>query len=170
MTIVRRMLFGVVIVAVVAVWATNKLNDKPHYSNTPGQGAALQRTQLPPLDTAKGGPIPLPPGDGHTGTHIPAQQAAVQPPVPAPPPVTDRSPAGTPQDPQLTPRPNVASSGGQSTSSTPLIDLPSLTSLLPSCDVACVTRVLTSLGGGTLGPITVPPVTLPVTVPAVPTP
>jgi len=166
MTIVRRLFFGIVAVAVVAVWATNKLNDKPHYTDTPGQGAALQRTQLPPLDTAKGGPLPLPGADAHTGTHLPAQQAAVQPPIAAPPPVTDRAPATTPQDPQLTPRPGVGSSGGQPTSSGPLLNLPSLTGLLPACDAACVTRVLTSLGGGTLGPITVPPVTLP----SVPTP
>jgi hypothetical protein len=161
------MLLVVVLVAVVAAGATNKLSDKPRYSNTPGRGALLQRTQLPPLDTAKGGPIPLPPGDGHrSDTHYPAQQAVVQRPISASPPVTDRAPGATPQDPQLTPRPGVGSSGGRSTASGPLLDLPSLSNLLPACDAACVTRVLTSLGGGTLGPITVPPVSLP----TVPTP
>ena len=46
MTIVRRALVGIIVVAVVGVWAASKMHGSKHYSDTPGQGAALERQQL----------------------------------------------------------------------------------------------------------------------------
>lgn len=124
MTIVRRAIFWVVVVAVVAVWAISQHHTK-HYSNVPGQGTPLQRMQLPPLDTAKGGPIPLPPNTGdQPATHYPAQPATVEPPIGPPPPVTDRVPAGVPQDPQIRPQPGNGGAGSQSTGGSPQNPLP----------------------------------------------
>lgn len=165
MAIVRRVMFGVIVVAVIAVWATNKLHHTQHYSDTPGQGAALQRTELPPLDASTGGPVPLPSSGSSAAAHIPAQQAAVEPPIAAPPPVTDRSPDATPQDPQLGHQPGTGGGGGSTPSGSLLPQLPSLN--LPICDAACLQRVLAGLAGGL--PVTVPPVTVP-PVSGVPTP
>lgn len=166
MAIVRRAIIWVVVAAVVVVWATSHLHQTRHYSNTPGQGAALQRTVLPPLDTSQGGPVPLPSSGSSAAAHIPAQPATVLPPIALPPPVTDRGPGATPQDPQLGHQPGTGGAGGGSTGSASLLPrLPSLN--LPTCDAACLQRVLAGLAGSL--PVTVPPVTVP-PVGGVPTP
>lgn len=164
MVIVRRAIFWVAVVAVAVVWATSHLNQTRHYSDTPGQGAALQRTELPPLDTSKGGPVPLPPSGSSAAAHIPAHPAGVEPPIAAPPPVTDRSPAATPQDPQLKPQPGNGGAGSGSTSSASLLPQLPISLNLPTCDAACLQRVLAGLASNLpvpLPPVTVPPVTVP---------
>lgn len=159
MAIVRRAIVWVVVAAVVVVWATSHLDQTRHYSNTPGRGAALQRTVLPPLDASTGGPVRLPPPGSSAAVHIPAQPATVLPPIAAPPPVTDRSPAATPQDPQLGYQPGTGGAGSGSAPSTSLLPQLPLSLNLPTCDAACLQRVLAGLAGGL--PVTVPPVTVP---------
>ena len=163
-TIAKRIVFGLIVVGLVAWWATAQLH-QPHYSNVPGQGALLQRTELPPLDAAKGGPIPLPANTGdQPAVHYDANPAAVEPPIAAPAPVTDRGPDATPQDPQLTPKPGNGGAVHDPMPGTPLFDQNPLSLLpqLPICDAACLQRVLDSLTGSLpTPPVTIPPVTLP---------
>jgi hypothetical protein len=164
-TIAKRIVFGLIVAGLAAWWATAQMH-QPHYSDVPGQGALLQRTELPPLDAAKGGPIPLPADTGGPpATHYAPQPAAVEPPVAAPGPVTDRAPAATPQDPQLTPDPGDGAPVHDPMPGTSLFDQNPLSLLpqLPVCDAACLQRVLDQLTGGLPAPppVTVPPVTLP---------
>lgn len=163
-TIAKRIAFGLIVAGLVAWWATAGTH-QPHYSNTAGQGTLLQRTQLPPLDAAKGGPVPLPANTGdQPAVHYPAQPAAVEPPIGAPPAVTDRGPEATPQDPQLT---HPAGTGGavhDPMPGTPRYDQNPLSLPLPVCDAACLQRVIDQLTGGLpipTPPIDVPPVTVP---------
>jgi hypothetical protein len=163
-TAARRIVIGLVLVAVVGWWAVSRMNQTHHYTDELGQGAALERTVLPPLDAAKGGPVALPdPGTGTPAVHYPAQQAAVLRPPAAPPAVAaDRVPDGTPQDPQ---RSHPTGTGGDVKDPMPgtaSFDLSLLTDKLPLCDAACVQRVIQQLTGGLPVPPVVPPVVLPV--------
>jgi hypothetical protein len=156
----KRIVIGLIVAAVIAVWATTQLHGTTHYSNVPGEGAGLQRMVLPPLDASAGGPVALPDaGSGTAAVHYPAQQAAVDPPPAAPAAVAaTRVPDATPQDPQVVHRTTTGSAVHDPMPGTPSFDASIITNQLPICDAACVQRVLANLGAGIPLPPVVPPV------------
>lgn len=160
-TIARRIGFGLVVVGLIAWWVIAQ-QTKPHYSDVPGQGVLLQRLELPALDTAQGGPIPLPPSAKDlNAVHYPAQPAAVEAPIAVPGAVTDRTPDGTAQDPQAGHQPGIGSAVHDNPMpGTPGFDQSPFSLPLPTCDAACVQRVLAGLGI-TIPPIPIPPVVTP---------